>query len=201
MKSKLLAAAFALALTVPAMLATTAADAASRDVQVRSATKYYSIGGSTPSQFAAQMSARGPFSGQHRKRVWATASRTMRYTLDRQRKGGTCRIARARVFMQINYTMPRLRSKVSSRNRTRWNQMYKILNSHEKVHGRYYTQLAKKTQAALRNLRPSRSCAALDRKAARIVAKLSKQNQRINDRFDRTDQRNYRRMERLYAFR
>ena len=177
------------------------AHAASRDVQVRQATRYYTIRGRSPAEFASSMSANGPFSGQHRRRVWATASRTMRYQLESQRVNGTCRVKRARVFMTIDYTMPRLRSKVSTRSRTRWNQMYNILNRHEKVHGRYYKELAKQTQAALRRMRPARSCATLDRKAARIVQRLSIKNQRLNDRFDRTDRKNYRRMERLYAFR
>ena len=176
------------------------AHAASRDVQVRQATRYYTIRGRSPAEFASSMSANGPFSGQHRRRVWATASRTMRYQLESQRVNGTCRVKRARVFMTIDYTMPRLRSRVSSRARTRWNQMYKILNTHEKVHGRYYRQLATQTQSALRGMRPSRSCAALDIKAQRIVKRLSARNQALNDRFDRTDKRNYRRMERIYAF-
>ena len=177
------------------------AQAASRDVQVRTATKYYSISGRTPAEFAASMSANGPYSAQHRRRVWATASRTMRYTLDRQRVNGTCRVRRARVVMRIDYNMPRLRAKVSKRNRDRWNRMYQILNGHERVHGRYYKQLATQAQAALRRLRPTRSCAQLDRKAARLVQSLSAKNQKLNDRFDRTDRRNYRRMERLYASR
>lgn len=177
------------------------AQAASRDVQVKQATRYYSIGGRSPAEFAASMSARGPYSLQHGKRVWATASRSMRYTLDRQRRGGLCRVARARVNMRIDYVLPRLRSKVSSRARTRWNAMYKILNTHEKTHGRYYRELARQTQSALRRIRPSRSCATVDAKAARIVKRLSRRNQALNDRFDRTDRRNYRRMERLYAFR
>ena len=199
----MLALAAGLLLSAPLATVTSAgvADAASRDVQVRQATKYYTIRGRTPAEFASSMSANGPFSGQHRRRVWATAARTMRYSLERQRRGGLCRVTRARVNMRIDYTMPRLRSKVSSRSRTRWDQMYGILNRHEKVHGRYYKELAKQTQAALRRLRPARSCATLDRKAARIVKRLSVKNQRLNDRFDRTDRKNYRRMERLYAFR
>ena len=200
MKTTTLALAASFALAAIGFSATTA-DATSRDVRVQQATKYYSIGGRSPAEFAASMSARGPFSAQHRKRVWATASRTMRYTLDRERRGGVCRVARARVNMRIDYTLPRLRGKVSARARSRWNAMYKILNTHEKTHGRYYKELARQTHAALRRIRPSRSCAAVDAKAARIVKRLSRRNQALNDRFDRTDKRNYRRMERLYAFR
>ena len=175
--------------------------AEARDVRVSEATRFYAISGRTPADFAAAMSRNGPFSGQHRRRVWATASRTMRYRLDRRRQGGRCRVTRAEVTLKIDYTMPRLRGRVAGAARTKWNRMYKILNRHERVHGRYYKDLAKQTQAALARIKPQRSCASLDTVAARIVQRLSRKNQALNDRFDRNDRRNYRRMERLYAAR
>lgn len=192
-----LAAAFTTAMTV-----TTGAQAKSRDVSIASATRYYTITGNSAADFANAMSQRGPYSGQHRRRVWATAARTMRYQIERRRKGGRCRITRAKVWMKIDYTMPKLRKRgVRASARRSWQQMYKILNTHERVHGRYYQQLARDTHASLRRLRPMRSCRSLDAAAAKLVRRLSAKNQAINDRFDRTDQRNYRRMERIYSMR
>lgn len=188
--------------TLGAALFATDVDARARDVQIKSATKYYSISGRSPVEFATSMSQRGPFSGQHRRRVWATAARTMRYQIERQRRGGRCHVTRARIWMRIDYTMPKLRKGgVGATARKRWTQMYRILNTHERTHGRYYSQLAQQTHAALLKMRPSRSCRSLDVTASRLVERLSKRNQAINDRFDRTDRRNYRKMERIYSLR
>lgn len=194
---------FALAAAaLAAALTSVPTNAASRDVSITSSTRYYTIAGRSPPEFANEMSRRGPYSSQHRRRVWATAARTMRYQIERRRKGGRCRITRAKVWMKIDYTLPKLRKRgVRASARRSWTKMYKILSSHEKVHGRYYTQLARTTHASLRKLRPARSCRSLDVAAARLVKRLSAQNQAINDRFDRTDQRNYRRMERIYSMR
>ena len=190
------------AASLAAAFAALPANAATRDVSISSSTRYYTISGRSPAEFASEMSRRGPYSSQHRRRVWATAARTMRYQIERKRRGGRCRITRAKVWMKIDYTMPKLRrAGIRSSARKRWTQMFKILNSHERVHGRYYTQLARTTHASLRRLKPMRSCRSLDAAAAKLVQRLSAQNQAINDRFDRTDQQNYRRMERIYSLR
>ena len=198
---KLTTIAFAAA-SVAATFTALPTQAASRDVSITSATRYYAIAGRSPAEFANEMSRRGPYSAQHRRRVWATAARTMRYQIERKRKGNRCRITRAKVWMKIDYTLPKLRKAgVRASARRSWSQMYKILSAHEKVHGRYYAQLARTTHASLRKLRAHRSCRSLDAAAARLVKRLSAQNQTINDRFDRTDQANYRRMERIYSMR
>lgn len=198
---KLTTIAFAAA-SVAAAFTALPASAAPRDVSVTSSTRYYSIAGRSPAEFASEMSRRGPYSSAHRRRVWATAARTMRYQIERKRQGGRCRVTRAKVWMKIDYTLPKLRKRgVRASARRSWSQMYKILSSHEKVHGRYYTQLARTTHSSLRRLRPMRSCRSLDVAAAKLVKRLSVQNQAINDRFDRTDQKNYRRMERIYSMR
>lgn len=106
-----------------------------------------------------------------------------------------------RVKMTITYTMPKLSnaSRLSKRERRKWNKMYALLNKHERTHGLYYKQLAKKVRSAVRKLKPSRNCRALEKRADAVIKKLSEQNKKRNQHFDDHDDRNYRRMERIYS--
>ena len=151
-------------------------------------------------EFAVSMSKKGPYSRQHRRRAWATATRDMTYQLYHQKTKSRCKIKAVKVRMKITYEMPKLASKrgVSKRQQRNWNRMFSLLNKHERTHGLYYKQFAKKVYASLRRIKPQRNCRALERRAAAIVAKLGKEDKTRNVNFDRRDGRNYRRMARIY---
>ncbi|PCH46531.1 MAG: hypothetical protein COC23_03930 [Hyphomicrobiales bacterium] len=173
----------------------------SKNVTVRQKTKYYTISGTTAKEFAYSMSKNGPYSFQHRKRAWATASRDMSYSLLREKTKNGCRLKSVKVSLKITYTMPKLRSgrKVSKRELRKWKRMYALLDKHEKVHGSYYRQLANSARRSLLRIKKARTCRQLDTNARKIMKKLSRQDSVRNDAFDRKDKRNYRRMERIYA--
>jgi len=76
--------------------------------------------------------------------------------------------------------------------------MFNLLNKHERTHGLFYKQFAKKVQKSLRRMKPASSCRSLDRQAKAIVKQLGLEDKERNNRFDRRDQRNYRRMSMLY---
>ncbi|NKB53303.1 MAG: DUF922 domain-containing protein [Rhizobiaceae bacterium] len=77
--------------------------------------------------------------------------------------------------------------------------MFGLLNKHERTHGLYYKQFAKKVYAALRKLKSAKTCSALEKRAASIVEKLAQADKKRNVKFDKRDRRNYRTMERLYS--
>ena len=164
-------------------------------------TKYYKITGRKAKDFALSMSKRGPYSRQHKRRAWATASRDLSYRLFHQKIRGKCRIKRADVTMKITYTMPKLttRKGVSSREYKNWRRMYALLDKHEKVHGSYFKQLASKAHKRLNRLRPARNCRQLEKNALNLMKKLSDEDSRRNDRFDAKDTRNYSRMTKIYG--
>ncbi|MGI9366428.1 MAG: DUF922 domain-containing protein [Rhizobiaceae bacterium] len=164
-------------------------------------TKHYSIKGKTAPQFAASMSRRGPYSRQHGRRAWATATRDMTYQLFHRKSKGTCRVKAVRVKLKTTYVLPKLASKrgVSNQQLKKWNRMYGLLKKHERTHGEFYKQFGRKVYTSLRKMKPARTCRQLDRNAAAIVARLGAEDKRRNVKFDRRDRRNYRSMERLYS--
>jgi predicted secreted Zn-dependent protease len=179
----------------------TSAHAQSSSIKINEVTKYYRIKGKTAPEFALSMSKKGPYSRQHRRRAWATATRDMTYQLYHQKTKSRCKIKGVKVRLKITYQMPKLSSTrgVSKRHRRNWNRMYGLLNKHERTHGLYYKQFARKAYGALRKLKPQRSCAALERSAKKLVDRLGKADKKRNVDFDRRDRRNYRSMERIYS--
>ncbi len=171
------------------------------EVKVREKTSFYRITGKSTAEFAQSMSRRGPYSRQHRKRAWATASRDMSYQLTRTKTKNGCRVKAVKVRMKIIYRMPKPRSLsgVSQRERRKWTQLYKLLERHERTHGKFYRRFANETKRKLMRLRPARNCRQLDRKAAAVVKALSEADSLRNDRFDARDSKTYRRVERIYT--
>lgn len=176
-------------------------DAYARNVSIKEKVKYYNISGRTAKDFAHSMSKNGPYSFQHRKRAWATAARDMSYSLFRVKTSRGCRLKSVKVSLKILYTMPKLRAskRVSKRELRKWKRMYALLDKHEKVHGAYYRQLANKSRKSLLKIKRAKSCRQLDNKARKVMKKLSTQDAKRNDAFDRKDKNNYRRMERIYS--
>lgn len=175
--------------------------AQSRSVSITEKTRYYRISGKNAAEFALSMSRKGPYSRQHRRRAWATATRDMTYQLIHRKSKNRCRIKGAKVKLKITYEMPKLSStkRVSKRQRRKWKNMYNLLNKHERTHGRYYRKFAKQVYASLLKMKPAKTCRALERNAARLVAKLGEDDKKRNQAFDVRDRRNYRNMERLYT--
>ena len=118
-----------------AFILTSPAEAQTSSLKISEKTKYYRISGKTAAEFAISMSKKGPYSRQHRRRAWATATRDMTYQLYHQKRKNRCKIKAVRVRMVITYEMPKLASTrgVSKRHRTRWTKMYALLNKHERV--------------------------------------------------------------------
>lgn len=175
--------------------------AQSSSLKISEKTKHYTITGRSAVEFAKSMSRKGPYSRQHRRRAWATATRNLTYQLVHRKTKKRCQVKAARVKMQIIYEMPKLKStkRVSKRNRASWKKMFNLLNKHERTHGLYYRQFAKKVHRSLQRLKPASTCWKLERSAEKLVEKLSKEDKKRNASFDRADAKNYRRMERIYS--
>ena len=170
-------------------------------IRIKERVKYYTISGRSAPEFAKNMSRKGPYSFQHGRRAWATAAREMSYDINPRKRGKLCSLQGIGVQMTITYTMPKLRSTrgVSAREAKNWQRMYALLNKHERVHGKYYRQLANRVYRKLKRMKPDRNCATLRRAAIAAVQKLAKEDTARNARFDRTDRGNYRRMARIYS--
>lgn len=171
------------------------------EITIKENTSFYSITGKSTAELAYSMSRRGPYSRQHRKRAWATATRDMSYQLTRQKTKKNCRIKAVKVKLKIKYNMPKpsTLNGMTRRERKKWANLYRLLNKHERTHGKFYRQFANKVRRKLKRMSPTRTCRQLDRKAAAIVKKLSEADSLRNDRFDARDGRTYRRVERIYT--
>ncbi|MEM9733223.1 MAG: DUF922 domain-containing protein [Pseudomonadota bacterium] len=183
------------------VMAVVALPAHAGGVKITEKTNFYTITGKTAQQFAISMSRRGPYSRAHRARSWATASRDLTYQLVNTKTAKNCRVKDVNVRLKITYQMPKPRTLkgVSKKHRGRWQRMYRLLDTHEKVHGRFYKEFARNLHRQLLRMKPAGSCRALDRKASNLVEKLSEKDRLRNQRFDARDTRNYRRMTRLYS--
>ena len=170
-------------------------------VKIKEKNKFYSIKGKTAPEFASSMSKRGPYSRQHRKRAWATASRDLTYQLVHSRTSKGCAIKDVIVELDIVYTLPKLRNErtVSKRQRAKWKRMYRLLRNHELTHGKLYKKFAQNVRSGLLGMSRSSSCRKLDKKANKLVSALSAKDSLANDRFDENDRRNYSLMERIYT--
>lgn len=182
-------------------VSSTPAKAQKSSLKISEKTKYYSINGKSAAEFAISMSKRGPYSRMHRRRAWATATRDMTYQLFHQKSKKRCKIKSVKLKLKVVYEMPKLTStrRVSKKNRSKWKKMYGLLNKHERTHGLYYKQFARKVYKSLRQMKAARTCSDLEKNAARIVEKLAKADKKRNVDFDRRDRRNYLTMERLYS--
>ncbi|MGI9355570.1 MAG: DUF922 domain-containing protein [Rhizobiaceae bacterium] len=171
------------------------------ELTIKEKTSFYRITGKSTAEFARSMSRRGPYSRQHRKRAWATASRDMSYQLTRQKTKKSCRVKAVKVRLKITYKMPKptTLNGMTRRQRKKWASLYRLLERHERTHGKYYRQFANKVRRELKRIRPTRTCRQLDRKAAAIVEKLGAADSLRNDRFDARDGKTYRRVERIYT--
>ncbi len=170
-------------------------------INITEKTKFYRISGKNAAEFAISMSKKGPYSRAHRRRAWATATRDMTYQLFHQKRRNSCKIKAVKVKLKVTYEMPKLRSTrgVSKRNRSKWKRMYGLLNKHERTHGLYYKQFARKVYNSLRRMEAPKSCPALEKNADRLVKHLAQADKKRNVDFDRRDRRNYLTMERLYT--
>ena len=175
--------------------------AQSRDVKISESTNFYGIRGHSAPEFAVSMSRNGPYSRSHRRRAWATATRDLTYQLVHRKTSKGCSVKRAKVRLKVTYTMPKLRvaRRVSKRERARWRRMYRLLNTHERVHGKFYKQFARKVQKSLLKLSRKRTCRALEASAKKLVERLNVKDRERNAKFDVRDQKNYRRMVRIYS--
>jgi len=146
------------------------------------------------------MTKRGPYSRELRRRVWASATRSLSYRMKYQRKNGSCTSVGAQINMEIVYRMPKLTSRkgVSRSQLRKWQRMYAILLTHERVHGRYYKQLARQVHKALGRKRGAKNCSQLDKWAKDTVSRFSAANIKKNLRFETIDRPNFRKMRRIY---
>ncbi|MFD0917955.1 DUF922 domain-containing protein [Pseudahrensia aquimaris] len=174
---------------------------ASAEVRITEKTKNYIITGTNARDFARSMSKKGPYSRQHRKRAWATASRDLTFQITRKKSRSGCRVRSVKVSLAIKYVLPKLASTrgVSARERKKWKRMKSLLVKHERTHGRFYKELAKKTERSIKRMAPAKSCQQLERNALKLAKKLSAEDSARNDLFDARDSRNYRLMARIYG--
>ena len=185
------------------LLATSATPAAAQksSIKINEKTKFYRISGKNAADFAISMSKRGPYSRAHRARAWATATRDMTYQVFHQKNKSNCKIKAVKVKLDVSYVMPKLYSTrgVSRREQSKWKKMYSLLNNHERKHGQFYKQFARKVYSTLRRMRSAKTCSQLENNAAKIVKKLAEEDKQRNVNFDKRDRRNYLVMERLYS--
>lgn len=128
-------------------------------------TIHYDVSGKDGATLLRSMDRKGPRHG-----FFGHAIAQTRYTIDWEstwkRAAGKCRVADARVKLDITYIFPRMPGDARGVLRTRWKSFLAGVERHEQTHGRIAREMAADIERSLKAMPPTRaaSCALLDGK-------------------------------------
>ncbi|MEM7301547.1 MAG: DUF922 domain-containing protein [Pseudomonadota bacterium] len=183
-----------------ALVALTGVESAFAELTVTTRTRHYTVHGSNINSVVKAMKRSGPYSENEGKRALGLADYRFTWSLRTKRTPSGCAVSSLRARLSIFYILPRLtaRSRLSKRDRSRWNSIYRMIDVHERVHGRFYRQFANSTYRAILKLKPQPNCSQLQRRAKAIEDRMVKLDRRRNRAFDRAQYRPFnRRLKRL----
>ena len=102
-------------------------------------------------------------------------------------KDSRCRITRVKVFVDVTFTLPKLKNSPMEVYDL-WRQWYPKLFRHEKGHRNNALVIARRIEKGIRRLNPSPSCKTLEKSANQLGKKLIRELSRIDRAYDeRTD--------------
>jgi predicted secreted Zn-dependent protease len=103
--------------------------------------KSYSITGSTGPELYASMGERGPTIGKSGVRTIAHTIFDLKWRRDYRPEGTSCRLASAKPFVTITYTLPKVSENLPPQTRKLWDTFSKGIAAHERVHGDHIKQM------------------------------------------------------------
>lgn len=151
------------------------------------ATRFYSVGGTTQSSLAAKMRA-NPFRGD---RGGAVANIRPRYSLSVATKqdGGTCRVSSVNLRVSFVLTLPRAKeAAMSSGTRSAWRGFVSFARRHEQGHRSIYMQCAHNFTVKAQRLSGS-SCGGLQSQARRLLDAENRACDKRHAAYDRSERR------------
>lgn len=156
--------------------------------------KYYSVRGKTGAQIYKSISKNGP--KVSKKHVVAFTS--TRFKLDNFKEKITrryCKIAKIDVVVALVYTYPKWHGykRGSAKSRNNWDKFIKLLERHEKRHGKISVEIARKIERLVKRAKgqTSRGCEGFKTTVIRGLKLLRVKHQKLNAQFDRREDFKY----------
>jgi predicted secreted Zn-dependent protease len=150
------------------------------------ATRFYSVGGTTQASLAAKMRA-NPFRGESGSAV-ANIKPNYSLNLSTKQEGGTCRVGSVDLKINFVLTLPQAReSAMSSGTRSVWRSFVSFARSHEQGHRSIYMQCAHNFTVKAQNL--TGSCGSLQGQARRLLDAEIRACDKRHAAYDRSEKR------------
>ena len=159
-------------------------------VKIVERTKFYSISGKTGYDLVIDMNRRGP-----RHSFLSKAIAQTRYSIDPSGSfvsdRGSCRIANARLVLDLTYTYPKLSGKLPPKLARRWRTFEAATRRHEHTHGRIARKLAAELDRLLTRVSMNKDadCNRLAAKVHREYNALYDKYEKMQNDFDRAEHR------------
>jgi predicted secreted Zn-dependent protease len=160
---------------------------AAAGVRSSTATRYYSVGGTTKVSLASRMRS-NPFRGDH---GGAVANIRPKYSLKVSTKpsGGSCRVTDIDLTIHFVMTLPRANEAgMAAGTRASWRGFVAFARRHEATHRSIYLQCAQNFLAKARTLSGA-SCPALQARARQLLNAEDRACDRRHAAFDRSERR------------
>lgn len=157
-------------------------------------TQYYLVSGTTSEAIDRDLRRKGPMRG-HALAVAAIRFRPV--TVQQEMTDEGCTFTEASFRVVANITLPRWKERATTRDRelrSAWDNLAAYARAHEDTHVKIAEHFAEELGKTITDLRPRKTCEALDKAAKRVVERLGREHDAAQLAFDAAEQR---RLERL----
>jgi predicted secreted Zn-dependent protease len=120
-------------------------------ITVNTTTTTYAISGQTGYDLLKQMDRKGPKHG-FLTRAIAQTRYAVKWDISWKVKGSTCRVDKVAAVLDVNYSYPRVTSRMSPALSKRWNAFMRGVRKHEEVHGALARRMVVSAESSVRNL-------------------------------------------------
>ena len=149
-------------------------------------TRYFAVRGSTLSELDDSLSRAGPVIEQTGRRHPGATSVKFDGEVTYKRVPEGCAVKDATISLALDITLPKWArpKRVDSRTALIWQTLEKDITRHERRHAEIAINFQKRMESALRNLRPERDCATMERMANTVMSRYLAEHERKQIEFD-----------------
>lgn len=169
------------------------ADKAQAETVINKSVRYYTVGGKTVAEIDRELSRHGPLTKSTGSRHPGTTEIRFGGEISFADEGDRCRVRDVRVTVSTKITLPHWtnRNKASREMALLWDTLAADIKRHEERHAEIARNHARTLEARLSGLTSTRTCAALQKKAAETTEKTSAEHDADQARFDRVEAANF----------
>ena len=164
---------------------------------------YFTVSGRTGAELERELYSLGPMlSGTGTRHAGATRIK-LGGKVNYESTDARCRVIDAVVRLETQLTLPRWKDrKHADREMVLiWDVLSSDIKRHEERHAEIARQYARKLENALEDLRPERTCEAMQTRVDAVTKKIIDKHSADQDRFDRVEAASFeRRMKRMLGF-